>query len=276
MSELAGLHARRLASWRQTPEARIRDVEDAGRELARLGIVTLYPVSSEIPDLYHAYMGDPEAKTDPNWDSPSGEVYTWRWLLGRREIALYAALVRGRPTWIHWEVLPAVLRLCGELRTPDELYDTGLLSLAAYRIAQALEKAGGTLQTGDLRQAASFPTGKDQRAAYLKAVNELDTRLLVAKSFADGDDQMRHTLVAARFPEHVAAAERLSRETAIEALLRVYLPYALYALPTVLARHLKLPEAEVQAGLERLVASGQVRTASFPEQKGVCYIWQED
>src|SRR5262245_33070115 len=109
MSKLAALTARRLTCWRQTPEARIRDVEDAGHELARLGIVTPYPVSSEIPDLYHAYMGDPQAKTDPSWDSPSGEVYTWRWLLGRREIALYVTLVRGRPTWIHWDVVPAVL-----------------------------------------------------------------------------------------------------------------------------------------------------------------------
>ena len=87
MSDLATLQTRRRASWRQTPEARIRDVHDAEQELTRLGIVTLYPVSSEIPDLYHAYTGNPEAKTDPNWDSPSGEVYTWRWTLGRADAA---------------------------------------------------------------------------------------------------------------------------------------------------------------------------------------------
>lgn len=58
MRELAALTARRLTCWRQTPEARVRDVEDAGRELARWGMVTPYPVSSEVPDLYHAYLGD--------------------------------------------------------------------------------------------------------------------------------------------------------------------------------------------------------------------------
>jgi hypothetical protein len=276
MSEFATFSTRRLAAWRQTPDGRVHDVEDAGRELTRLGIVTLYPVSPEIPDLYHAYMGDPTAKTDPNWDSPSGEVYTWRWLLGRRELALYAALVRGRPTWIHWDLVPAVLRLCGDRRTPDELFDSGLLSSAAYRIASALEQAGGTLQTGELRAAAGFPTGKEQRAAYLKAVDELDTRLLVAKTFAEGDDQMRHTLVAARYPQHVAAADRLTREAALEMLLLAYLPHAVYALPPVLARHLKLPEAELRTGLERLAARGLTRAVTFPEQRAVCYVWQED
>jgi hypothetical protein len=270
----ADLHRRRLDLWRQTSERHIRDAEDAGGEIARLGLVTLYPVSPEIPNLFSALLGDPEAKTDPNWDSPSGEVYTWRWVLGRREVGMYAVLVRGRPTWIAWELLPAALRLWSDARTPDELADAGLISADAYRVARALDDAGGALPTGELRAAAGFPTGKEQRAAFLKAVAELDDRLLLAKTFAADSDEMTHALISARYPTYVAASERLAREAALDAWLLSYLPLAVYTLPAPLARHTKLPEPKLRAGLERLVAAGVARQASFDGQKGACYVWE--
>src|SRR5579875_3232924 len=164
---------------------RITGPDDAVELIERAGIVTLFPASPEAPNLFHAYMGDPTARTDSGHDSPSGEVYTWRWVLGRREAAFYSVLVRARPTLVSWAMLPAVLRLWGEMRTRDELYGLGAISPAAYRIAQALDEAGGVMSTGELRQAARCPTGKAERAAYLKAVDELDRCLLLAKVFTE-------------------------------------------------------------------------------------------
>ena len=183
--------AQRLERWGQTSATRIADPEAARPLVERVGIATLFPASPELPNLFHAYTGDPNARTESAWDSPAGQVYGWRWALGRTEAAFYTAIVRSRPTWVSWTLLPAVLRLRGELRTPDELYDAGELSEPAYRIAQALEAAGGVLTTGELRQHAGFPTGKAERAAYLKAVEALDTRLMLAKVFAL-DDKRPH------------------------------------------------------------------------------------
>jgi hypothetical protein len=267
---------RRLVNWRQTPETRIAGDVDAPELIDQLGIITLYPASPEIPNLYHAYMGDHNAKTEAKWDSPSGIVYSWRWTLGRREAGFYAVLVRKRPTFVSWRLLPAVLRLCADLRMPDELYDSGVISLAAYRITQALEAAGGALTTGELRAAASFPAGREQRAAYLKAVEELDTRLLLAKFFTPGDEDAHHALLYLRYREYVDAAERLTREEALNQLLRVYLPNAVYAAPSILARHLRLEEAELCAGLDRLVEGGRVDKHTLPGYKGECYVWTGD
>lgn len=275
MIDVPTLHTRRLTNWRQTPATRIAGPDDAVPLIERLGLVTLYPVSSELPNLFSAFVADPDMPTDSNWDSPSGQVYTWRWTLGRRNAAFYTAIVRKRPTWVSWNLLPAALRLFGELRTPDELYDTGVISQPAYRVTQALEAAGGALSTGELRWQAGFPTGKEQRAAYLKAVEELDTRLLLAKVFSANDDDMRHALVAARYPQHVAAAEKLTRDAALDAFLAAYLPGAAYALPIPLARHLKLPEAELRAALDRLATTGRARSTTLAGQKGVCYLWTE-
>ncbi len=166
--------------------------------IERVGVATLYPASPEIPNLFSAYVGDPNAKTDSGWDTPSGEVYSWRWTLGRRSCAFYTALIRRRPTWIRWSLLPAILRLCGVLYPPEELYEAGQLSADAYRIAQALEAAAGALSTGELREQAGFPRGSSSRAAYLKAVEELETRLLSMKVFLSEGDTMHHTLVLSR------------------------------------------------------------------------------
>lgn len=273
--EFAALHARRLERWRQTSETRLPGVDAAAELIPQFGIVTLYQASPELPDMYHAFVGDPNAKTDSKWDSPSGQVFGWRWALGRREAGFYCALVRGRTTWVSWELLPAVLRLRGEMRMPDELYDTGAISPAAYRVARALDEAGGSLSTSELRERAGFPTGKEQRTAYLKAVEELDNRLLLAKVlYADSDD-MGHALVFERHRQHVDAAERMTREEALRQVLLAYLPHAVYALPAPLARHLKLPEAELRVELDHLVEIGHATMAMMPEVKGACYVWGE-
>lgn len=252
------LHRRRLCNWHQTPETRIGDAEAAAALIDRAGIASLFPASSEVANLFHAYVGDPEAKTDSAWDSPSGRVYGWRWALGRQEAAFYSVLVRKRPTWVSWPMLPAILRLRGELRTPDELYDTGDLSANAYRIAQALEEHGGTLSTGAIRRAAGFPTGKEHRAAYLKAIEELEARLLLAKVFSPDVDDMSHALVSARYAEQVTAAEGMTWSEALRQFLLRHISSAVYIVPSVLARDLKLPGDEVRRGWSDLAAAGLV------------------
>ena len=274
-ASLTDLRNLRLAAWGQTPTTRLPDAPAAVPLIERMGLVTLFPASPELPNLYHAYTGDPGSAVDSAWDSPSGEVYTWRWKLGRPALAFYTAIVRGRPTWVSWAMLPAVIRLRGELRTPDELFDSGEISADAYRIAEALD-AGGVLSTNALRREACFPSGKEKRAAYLRAMAELDNRLLVAKVFEQEGDEMSHALVSSRFRSHVDAAERLSRETALEQFLLAYLPSAAYAVPPILARHLGLPPAELRAGLERLVKSGRAAPLALSSQKDACFAWRYD
>ena len=178
------LRAQRLAAWRQTAERRIAGPDEGAVLINALGLVTLYPVTPETPNLYHAYVGDPERPTDSKWDSPSGQVYTWRWVLGRQAVACYTVVVRKRPTWIAWDLLPATLRLLSDPRMPDELLHLGIISPEAHRVARALEEAERPLSTSELREAAGFPTGKEQRAAYQKALAELDARLLLTRVFS--------------------------------------------------------------------------------------------
>lgn len=269
------LYRRRLTAWRQTPATHIPDATVAAALIDQVGIATLYPASPEIPNLFHAFTGDPAAQTDSGHSSPSGQVYGWRWDLGRAHAAFYSTIVRRRPTWVSWSLLPAVLRLLAETRAPDELADLGAISPGAYRIAQVLESAPGALSTGELRRAAGFPTGKEQRSAYLKAVDELETRLLLAKVFSTSDHDMHHALVTTQYREYSEAAEQMRREDALDRVLSTYLPHAVYAVPGRLAQHLGLSEAELRDGLERLQAAGQVSVAAVPFEKSQCYVWEK-
>jgi hypothetical protein len=275
VDDLEQLYARRLVSWCQTPETRLPDAAAAAGFIERVGLATLFPASPEIPNLFHAHTGDPAAQTESKWDSPAGHVYGWRWALGRPGAGFYTAIVRGRPTWVAWDLLPAVLRLRGTLRPPDELYAAGELSASAYRIVQVLTDCGGVLSTSDLRALAGFPTGKAERAAYLKAIAELDARLLLAKVFADDDEDMRHALVGVRYPQHTAAAAHLSYAAALEQLLITYLAHAKYVLPATLARHLGLPATELRTALQVMADSHRVTPRAFPEYREIGYVWTD-
>lgn len=269
------LQVRRQEQWRQTSATRLTGPEEAFGFIEQVGIVTLYPASEEIPNLLHAYTGDPDIKPDAKWDSVAGEAYTWRWTLGKKEAAFYSTLVQKRPTWVAWPLLPAVFRLLRATRTPKELYASGELSQDALRIAEALEASGEALSTGELRRLAGFPTGKSERASYLKAVEELERHLLLAKVFSPEPDDLEqyHTLTGIRYATQVAEAEQLSCTQALERLLRVYLASAVYALPKPLAKHLHLPEAAVRAGLERLVEAQFVE--AVPDGKETIYVLYE-
>jgi hypothetical protein len=253
-------------------ETHLVDESMAPAFIEQVGIATLYPTSSEIPNLFSAYVGDPEIKPDSGWSTPSGTIYTWRWTLGRQVVAFYTSLIRRRPTWVSWPLLPVVLRLWGAVQPVGELYEDGKLSRDAHRIAQVLDEAEHPLSTGEIRRAANFPIGKPQRAAYLKAIAELEDLLLLEKVFSPDDNEMRHALVCTRYPHIVTDAKKMIREVALEQLLLTYLLHAVYIKPSLLAKHLRLPTEEVLTTLNRLEKANRVTLLVEAEKSSAIYI----
>lgn len=264
----------RLAGWGQTAVTRVPDPDAATMLIERAGIVTLYPVSPEFPDLFHAYAG-PDVEPEATWDSPAGRIFSWRWALGRQQAAFYCTVVRAKPTWVAWHLLPALLRLRGELREPDELHAAGLLSTGALRIVDALAANGGVLTTGELRALAGFAKGKDQRAAYLRAIADLDKLLFLGRGFGPPDDEddhdMRQTLVSVVHPDVLAVATGLTLSDAITLLLQVYMPGAAFIRPVIFARHLGLDRSLVEQALDAL--SDDATKHMVADEKHPVWVW---
>lgn len=250
------LKALRRRNWRQDGERLLATSDDAAPFIEEVGIATLYAASPEFPSLMLAHVGKESYVADAKWDSPSGFVYGWRWELGRPAAAFYTSIVAKKPTWVSWSLLPIVLAALMTRRDPEELYEAGELTRDGLRVYQALRAAPGLMSTGDLRASAGFPKGKESRAAYLKAVEELESHLLLAKVFAcDGSgDEMCHSAIADRYPEVVESALSLSREHAIRSLLSNQLDHSAFVDPATFSRHLRLPAALVEGSLTELGA----------------------
>jgi hypothetical protein len=235
-----------------------------------LGMVTLYEASPEFPSLMLAHMGLSSYKVDSSWDSPSGFVYTWRWEIGKRRVAFYSSIVGKKPTWVSFEMLPVVLGALMERRPAPELYESGELSQPALRVWECLASHKEPVSTGDLRQGAGFPKGKEHRAAYLKAVTELEAALYLVKTFAavEGNaDEMGHGLVQNLFPKAWSAARAMSRDVAIEKLILHHMEANCFIETAPFARALRLPPASVKEKQEQLLQSGRVKEIEDAPQR---------
>jgi hypothetical protein len=272
------LIALREQNWGQGDDTHIKSGEEAKPFIERVGISTLYPVSPEVPNLYEAYIGKTPVAAFKGWDTPVGEVYTWRWKLGKTNAAFYSAIVKKRPTWVSWELVPALFRIRREQNDPEYLYQQGKLSVGAYRIVKALENTSeGVLSTKALRREAGFPIGKTERTEYLKAVEELDSRLLLAKVFSEDptEENMSHALTALRYPDLIEQAANMSEAEALEQLLELYLPNAVFCAPKELAKHLAISEKSLIERLNAWEKKGRLGKVKLVGYKGECYTMEQ-
>lgn len=257
--DIQEIKQRRLKSWCQDGHDRVPDSQAAIGFVNRLGIATLYSASPEVPNLYWAYVSEAGVKSEAKWDSPSGHVYGWRWDLGRSDAAFYGSFVAKKPTWISWGLLPLVLGFAMDRRDPEMQYSDGLISNEAIRILRAFEGTNGTLSTKDLRQRAGFPTGKAERAAYLRGVEELDSRLMLAKTFDVGGeaDDMFHSLVRMKYGTQFTDAMKMEPDEALTKFLAAYLAQSVYFDSKLFCKHIRVPRARFENAISELVSDGR-------------------
>ncbi|HWD41735.1 MAG TPA: hypothetical protein VG944_23030 [Fimbriimonas sp.] len=264
--------AKRLAAWRQDGQRNLPDSASAVQMIDEMGLVTLYGASPEFPSLLLAHVGTPNYIAEASWDSPAGFVYEWRWDLGKTRSAFYSTIVAKKPTWVSWKLLPTVLAAVMNRTPAKELYNSGELSRDAWKVYEALDASDEPLTTKQLRITAGFPTGKENRAAYLKAVEELETYLYLAKVFAPASeaDEMSHGLVAKLYPEAWKEAYGTDLHAAVEKLVLNHAEHSAYIDGTIFARHLRL-----QAALVNDLLKNHPRLAPIEGAKN-CYALKEN
>jgi hypothetical protein len=228
---LENLERLRDRTLRRLPSLRVQSAARALRFINEVGLASLFATRGlNLPCLWVAVCGrrEPQFPEHSHHDPEVGLAWELKDQLPAEGKVFYAKLVRGKPTFVAWDVFPDVYCLFGPKRNYVAEYRDGLLSPVARRILDALHRRRPQ-DTFELKLAAGMAR-PSQRRTFDAAMAELQQRLYVAMS------EVRYEpftyvwdLVGARFPDAVAGARRRRPRHAARAVAQRYLQAVIYA-----------------------------------------------
>jgi DNA-binding Lrp family transcriptional regulator len=199
---------------------RVRNAADLVKLVDALGFAfafTLRTGDAPIPACFdHLSTNDTNRKW--NW------MWGWKDELPEEKKLYYGVLLARKPTFVSMKMLPtfyATFGRAGEADDHEADVRGGRLSDVARRIIEFLAQNGET-QTKRMRAELGI-TSKEGRAAYAKAIDDVQRLMYVARVRAVGefreDYNYTYDLFVRRYPETVKSAERLTSADATAALV---------------------------------------------------------
>jgi hypothetical protein len=247
------IECRRDRTFRRLPGLRVGGRQRALQFLNDAGLATLYAYRAvNLPCLWVAVCGrrDPEFPHHSHHDPEVGLAWRLKDELPAAGKVFYAKLYRGKPTFVAWDVFPAVYRLFGPQRDHVAAYRAGLLSPAAKAILDVLHRQR-PLETSALRLATDLARS-GQRRVFDGAMSELQQTLHITMvEVRYGPFTYVWDLVEARAREAVRAARRWREAAAAAQLARRYLRAVVCATPNDLVMALGA-KARAEAALTAL------------------------
>lgn len=252
----------RLKHYQLSASKRITTIAAAARYIDRFGFCWLFAPRDrklELPALFEAVKGKRDVHID-DWDADSDRVWTWKNDLPAAKRAYYGKAFAGKPVFVSLAVLPYVIAALGE-EDVARAYGNGALSYDAKRIYDALD-ALGAQPTQTLKRNAGF-VGKDGNTRYHRALDELQTRLVVASMGATNEGaawpSQIFDLVARWFEAQAREARKIGVRTARGALIERYLKTVLAAPPEAVSRLLRIPRSELKSLVDEMFAAKRIR-----------------
>jgi hypothetical protein len=279
----AALESLRDRAFHRLPHLRVRTEKHALRFIEEVGFCFTFRTFGHIlPCLYVAVCG----RRHPRWpkhthhDSAVGLTWELKDSLPAKRLVYYGKLLKGKPTLVSLEILPAFVALIRDgRRSGDYLFDyrDGRLSRPALQLMDALMELH-PLETGELRRRAGLGSPV-QTSQFERAMAELQRKLWVVKieeiyepTFSYRWDFLDHWL-----PEQVKRGEEFSRDEAILQLLKAYLRIVIASQERTMARLLDLSVREVEGALVRLAAKGLIsRGVPIGALPGRWVLWGPD
>lgn len=282
MTELdpARLLAYRAETFRQRPEARLLDIDDARRYVNERGFVYFWPITGvEFPSLWAAVAGNRPVADEH--DDP-GHV-TWRWKdhsLDKRWW-YYAKVLRGKATLIDLHVAPHFYALSENYGEPEQdyldQYQDGLLSHEAKTIYEALLTTG-PLDTVNLRRQIRM-TSQASNTPFESALVYLQRDFKILPVGVAETGAWRYSFIYECthrwYPDLPAAARAISRKAARQALAGHCLRALGAARFASLRKLLQWKPDELEAALVGLAAAGVARgNCLLAGEKGEWWVWE--
>jgi hypothetical protein len=248
LEHLEGMRDRTL---RRLPALRVQGAARALRFINEVGLASLFATRGvNLPCLWVAVCGrrEPQFPHHSHHDPEVGLAWNLKDQLPADGKVFYAKLIRGKPTFVAWDLFPDVYRLFGPESDYVRQYRDGLLSPAAKAILDALHRKRPQ-ETFELKLATNLAR-PGQRRVFDGAMAEVQQRLYVSMREVRYDPfTYVWDLVDARFPEVIAAARRRRPREAARNLAQRYLRSVVYA-----SRHHLLSVLGDRARLEQAVS----------------------
>jgi len=231
---------------------RVRNAADLVKLVDALGFAfafTLRTGDASLPACFdHLSTNDTNRKW--NW------MWGWKDELPEEKKLYYGVLLARKPTFVSMKMLPtfyATFGRAGEADDHEADVRGGRLSDVARRIIEFLAQNGET-QTKRMRAELGI-TSKEGRAAYAKAIDDVQRLMYVARVRAVGefreDYNYTYDLFVRRYPETVKSAERLTSADATAALVLRTLELAGSVTEKQLVRLFDWDEAVAQRAIAR-------------------------
>ena len=259
VSLLEQLETLRDRTFRRLPVLRVHGPARALRFINEVGLASLFATRGvNLPCLWVAVCGrrDPQFPHHSHHDPEVALAWNLKDQLPAEGKVFYAKLVRGKPTFVAWDIFPCVYRLLGPQHDYIRQYRDGLLSPAAKAILDALHRKRPQ-ETFELKLATNCAR-PSQRRVFDAAMAEVQQQLYVAMREVRYDPfTYVWDLVEARYPEPVARSRECSQRQAAYRLAQRYFASVIYATIAQLASVLG-DRSLAQSALVSLVRDGVV------------------
>lgn len=271
----------RNATFRLTPDRRVRTPDDALAFVNERGFVYFWPIKGvTLPSLWAAVAGDrpvADAHDDP------GHA-TWRWKdesLDKR-IWYYAKVLRGRATLIALDLVPTFYALSENYGEPEQdyliHYQDGLLSHEAKLIYEKL-LADGPLDTVTLRRKIRM-TSKASNYPFERALIHLQRNFNILPVGVAQTGSWRYSFiyecVHRWWPELPAQARAITRRSARAKLVELHLRSVGAATAADVRKLFQWPKREVEQALEDVTETGEVtRGFEMEGERGEWFVQRE-
>jgi hypothetical protein len=250
---------------RRVPRLAVRSKEQALKFINDVGYCFAFKSeNSELPCLWHAACGtrDPVMPRHTHHDPYISFVWEMKDTLPAEKKIYYGKLLKGRPTMISLEFLPHFFVLAERSGTRDEYlqeFTRGKLSAGAKEIMEALMDSWPQVTKG-LKLATGMHS-KGDRAAFDKAIAELQTKMFVVKVAEHYEPFTFVWAPLARvFPAEVRRARRITPEAARLKILEQYFANEFVGTVASIQRLFRWTKQEIFQALGGLQQRGTIRT----------------
>ena len=266
-----------IRAWRDSRyrrhTGRTLQTEDQARQFVdEVGFCFLFPAPGiEMPSLWEAINGRSRDIPKHHHDHALSLSWSWKDSLPSRKQLWYGKLLRGKPMFVSFTLLPTFYALSenyGELDDYQQQFADGRMSVEAKAIYEIL-LAEGPLSTNALRKGANLFGGGEIARRFERGMAELQADLKIVKSGTSDDNRWKYCYVYDLLlrwrPGLAAEARAISGRAARQRLLLTYL-HNVAAAPLPAVQRLFGWELETaRRTADELLATGRLREVIIPD-----------